>query len=103
MTMRSLVALSVVLAASAAMSNTPAFAQKESAEPAAKVAAIKIPSSQLRFYCLSNGDAFSIGAVTCLSRNQWGTCKWTDNGSNHSAPANRAYWVSSAAPSGQCR
>ena len=62
----------------------------------------KIPASQLRFYCFSGPFAYSIGAVTCLTRGQWGTCRWTNQGSNHSAPANRAYWVASIAPFGSC-
>ena len=65
-------------------------------------AALRIPASQLRFYCFSGPFAHSIGAVTCLTRGQWGTCKWTDQGGNHSAPANRAYWVASTAPFGSC-
>ena len=46
--------------------------------------------------------AYTIGAVTCLTRGQWGTCKWTNAGANHSAPANRAYWVASTAPFNSC-
>ena len=61
-----------------------------------------IPASQLRFYCFSGPFAYSIGAVTCLTRGQWGTCKWTNAGANHSAPANRASWVASVAPFGSC-
>ena len=64
--------------------------------------ATRIPATQLRFYCFSGPFAYSIGAVTCLTRGQWGTCKWTNQGSNHSAPANRAYWVASTAPFNSC-
>ena len=63
----------------------------------------RIPASQLRYYCFSGPFAYSIGSVTCLTRGQWGTCKWTNQGSNHSAPANRAYWVASTAPFSSCR
>ena len=84
----------------------PASAQQPagdaSDQESTRVAAVRIPASQLRFYCFSGPFAYSIGAVTCLTRGQWGTCKWTDQGSNHSAPANRAYWVASIAPFGSC-
>ena len=83
----------------------PAFAQEaagEASNPEAARAAIKIPASQLRYYCFSGPFAYTIGAVTCLTRGQWGTCQWTNQGSNHSAPANRAYWVASVAPFGSC-
>jgi hypothetical protein len=83
----------------------PASAQETATEgnqEAAKASAARIPASQLRFYCFSGPFAYSIGAVTCLTRGQWGTCRWTNQGSNHSAPANRAYWVASIAPFGSC-
>ena len=62
----------------------------------------RIPASQLRYYCFSGPFAYSIGSVTCLTRGQWGTCKWTNQGANHSAPVNRAYWVASTAPFNSC-
>ena len=84
---------------------TPAAAQDSAAPEAAtpEAAAIVIPPSQQRFYCFKGNQVYSIGAVTCLGRNTWGTCKWTDNGSNHSAPPGRAYWIASIAPLGVCR
>jgi hypothetical protein len=82
----------------------PVSAQEAAGEAANQEAtrAIRIPASQLRFYCFSGPFAYTIGAVTCLTRGQWGTCRWTNQGSNHSAPANRAYWVASIAPFGSC-
>ena len=81
----------------------PASAQEAAAEANnQETRAARIPATQLRFYCFSGPFAYSIGAVTCLTRGQWGTCKWTNQGSNHSAPANRAYWVASTAPFNSC-
>jgi hypothetical protein len=80
----------------------PAVAQDATPEAATPEAAIRIPATQLKFYCFANGHVYSIGAVTCLGRNTWGTCKWTDQGSNHSAPPGRAYWIASIAPIGVC-
>jgi len=101
------VALRFVLAAAVPIGEfAPASAQETAAEgnqEAAKAtAAARIPASQLRFYCFSGPFAYSIGAVTCLTRGQWGTCKWTNQGANHSAPVNRAYWVASTAPFNSC-
>ena len=81
---------------------TPASAQSEAAAQAEAMPKITIPASMLKFYCFAGPGAYSIGAVVCLSRNQWGTCKWTNQGSNHSAPANSAYWMASMAPFGSC-
>ena len=81
----------------------PSAAQDAKPEATTAEAAIRIPVTQLKFYCFSGIGVYSIGAVTCLGRNTWGTCKWTDNGSNHSAPPGRAYWVASIAPIGVCR
>lgn len=82
----------------------PASAQEaaSAAEDQELTKAHKIPANQLRYYCFSGPFAYTIGAVTCLTRGQWGTCKWTNQGSNHSAPANRAYWVATAAPFNSC-
>jgi hypothetical protein len=82
----------------------PASAQEAAGEAGNQAAtrAAGIPASQLRYYCFSGPFAYSIGAVTCLTRGQWGTCKWPNQGSNHSAPTNRAYWVASMAPFGSC-
>jgi hypothetical protein len=99
------VALRFVLAAAVTIGAlAPASAQETAGAASNQEAtrAIRIPASQLRFYCFSGPFAYSIGAVTCLTRGQWGTCKWTDQGSNNSAPANRAYWVASIAPFGSC-
>ena len=99
------VALRSVLAAAVTIGAfMPAVAQEAASEASNQEAtrALRIPASQLRFYCFSGPFAYSIGAVTCLTRGQWGTCKWTNQGSNHSAPANRAYWVASAAPFNSC-
>ena len=99
------VALRSVLAAAVTIGAfMPAVAQEAASEASNQEStrAHRIPASQLRFYCFSGPFAYSIGAVTCLTRGQWGTCKWTDQGSNHSAPANRAYWVASIAPFGSC-
>ena len=101
------VALCFVVAAALTIGAlAPAVAQEadqaSNQETTKAAAAARIPASQLRFYCFSGPFAYSIGAVTCLTRGQWGTCKWTDRGSNHSAPANRAYWVASTAPFGCC-
>ena len=81
----------------------PTAAQDATPEAATPEAAFRIPPSQQRFYCFKGNQVYSIGAVTCLGRNTWGTCKWTDNGSNHSAPPGRAYWIASIAPLGVCR
>ena len=81
----------------------PTAAQDATPEAATPEAAFRIPPSQQRFYCFKGNQVFSIGAVTCLGRNTWGTCKWTDNGYNHSAPPGRAYWIASIAPIGVCR
>ena len=98
------VALRFVLAAAVTIGGSIPAVAKEASEAGNQEAtrALRIPASQLRFYCFSGPFAHSIGAVTCLTRGQWGTCKWTDQGSNHSAPANRAYWVASTAPFGSC-
>ena len=90
--------------AAALLFGAPAAAQEatEQATNQEATAAARIPASQLRYYCFSGPFAYSIGAVTCLTRGQWGTCRWTDKGSNHSAPTNRAYWVASIAPLGSC-
>ena len=82
----------------------PASAQEAAGEAGNQetTRAAGIPASQLRFYCFSGPFAYTIGAVTCLTRGQWGTCRWTNQGSNHSAPPNRAYWVASVAPFGSC-
>ena len=99
-----IVSSALVTAALSLGALTPAAAQ-DSATPEAATpeAAFRIPPSQQRFYCFKGNQVFSIGAVTCLGRNTWGTCKWTDNGSNHSAPPGRAYWIASIAPIGVCR
>ncbi len=99
------VALRFVLAAALTIGAlAPAFAQEAAGDASNQETQgpVRIPASQLRFYCFSGPFAYSIGAVACLTRGQWGTCKWTDQGSNHSAPANRAYWVASTAPFGSC-
>ena len=93
-----------VAAALTTGSLAPASAQEAAGEDSNQEAtkAFRIPASQLRYYCFSGPFAYTIGAVTCLTRGQWGTCKWTNQDSNHSAPANRAYWVASTAPFGSC-
>ncbi len=99
------VALGFVVAAALTFGAlAPVSAQEAAGEASNQEAtrAVRIPASQLRFYCFSGPFAYTIGAVTCLTRGQWGTCKWTNQGSNHSAPANRAYWVASIAPFGSC-
>ena len=99
------VALRFVLAAALTFGAfAPAFAQEAAEEASNQEAtrAHRIPASQLRYYCFSGPFAYTIGAVTCLTRGQWGTCKWPNQGSNHSAPTNRAYWVASMAPFGSC-
>ena len=99
------VALRFVLAAAVTIGALPPASAQQAASDAGNqetTRAIRIPASQLRFYCFSGPFAYSIGAVACLTRGQWGTCKWTDQGSNHSAPANRAYWVASTAPFNSC-
>jgi hypothetical protein len=99
------VALRFVFAAALMFGALAAALAQEAAEQAGNqeaTRAVRIPASQLRYYCFSGPFAYSIGAVACLTRGQWGTCKWTDQGSNHSAPANRAYWVASVAPFNSC-
>ena len=99
------VALRFVVAAALTIGAlAPASAQQAAGEAGNQEAttAARIPASQLRYYCFSGPFAYSVGAVTCLTRGQWGTCRWTNQGSNHSAPANRAYWVASIAPFGSC-
>jgi hypothetical protein len=99
------VALRFVFAAALTIGALAPAAAQEAAGEASKqesTRAAGIPASQLRFYCFSGPFAYSIGAVTCLTRGQWGTCRWTDQGSNHSAPPKRAYWVASIAPFGSC-
>jgi hypothetical protein len=98
------VALRFVVAAALTIGAlAPASAQETAAEGNQEsTRAHRIPASQLRYYCFSGPFAYSIGAVTCLTRGQWGTCRWTNQGSNHSAPTNRAYWVASIAPFGSC-
>jgi hypothetical protein len=99
------VALRFVFAAALTIGALAPVSAQEAAEAGnqeAAKAAIRIPASQLRFYCFSGPFAYTIGAVTCLTRGQWGTCKWTNQGANHSAPANRAYWVASTAPFNSC-
>jgi hypothetical protein len=94
-----------ILAAALSLGAVHASAQEAAKAPtkaAATEAAVRIPASQLRYYCFSGPFVYSIGAVTCLTRGQWGTCKWTNKGSNHSAPQNFAYWVASVAPTGAC-
>lgn len=85
----------------AAASAMPALAQRE-ATPAAKVGRVTIPASQLRYFCFKGDEAFSVGMVTCLSRDRWGVCKWADKGSITSVPQGRAYWQNSVAPGGTC-
>lgn len=98
-----IVPTAIIAAALSLTALPPALAQDAAKPEAAQPeATIHIPPAMLRFYCLANGNVYSIGAVTCLGRNTWGTCKWTDNGSNHSAPPGRAYWVTSIAPMGTC-
>ena len=99
--LRFAVAAALTIGAFAPASAQQAAGDTDNQESAA-AAAPRIPASQLRFYCFSGPFAYSIGAVTCLTRGQWGTCKWTNQGSNHSAPANRAYWVASIAPFSSC-
>ena len=100
------VALRFVFAAALTTGGLAPASAQEAAEQSddreAAKATVKIPASQLRYYCFSGPFAYSIGAVTCLTRGQSGTCRWTNQGSNHSAPANRAYWVASIAPFGSC-
>ena len=98
-----IVSSALVAAALSLGALTPAAAQDATPEAVTPEAAIRIPPSQQRFYCFKGNQVFSIGAVTCLGRNTWGTCKWTDNGYNHSAPPGRAYWIASIAPIGVCR
>jgi hypothetical protein len=96
------VALRFALAAAVTIGAlAPAFAQQAAEQESAK-AAVRIPPAMLRYYCVAGSGAYSIGAVVCISRGQWGTCKWTNSGSNHSAPPNRAYWISSVAPNNVC-
>ena len=94
----------VVAAALTTGALAPAAAQEAAAEAGNQESTRthRIPASQLRYYCFSGPFAYTIGAVTCLTRGQWGTCRWTNQGSNHSAPPNRAYWVASIAPFGSC-
>jgi hypothetical protein len=99
------VALRFVFAAALTIGALAPVAAQEAAEEASNQEAARahrIPASQLRYYCFSGPFAYTIGAVTCLTRGQWGTCRWTNQGSNHSAPPNRAYWVASMAPFGSC-
>jgi len=100
------VALSFIFAAALTIGAlVPASAQEAAGDTdnqGATRAPARIPASQLRYYCFSGPFAYSIGAVTCLTRGQWGTCKWTNQGANHSAPTNRAYWVASTAPFSSC-
>ena len=99
------VALRFVFAAALTIGALVPTSAQEAAEQAGNqeaTRAFRIPANQLRFYCFSGPFAYTIGAVTCLTRGQWGTCRWTDKGSNHSAPANRAYWVASIAPFNSC-
>jgi hypothetical protein len=94
----------VLSIAALALMTSGAFAQTsaQTDAPDAKAARVSIPVSQLRFYCLSNGDLFSVGAITCLARDRWGVCKWSDQGSIPAVPRGRAYWVNSTAPRGAC-
>ncbi len=99
------VALRFVFAAALTIGALAPASAQEAAEDASNQEATRahrIPASQLRYYCFSGPFAYTIGAVTCLTRGQWGTCKWTNQGTNHSAPANRAYWVASTAPFNSC-
>src|SRR4051812_14435442 len=99
MCVRSVLGIAVVFALLAIGARTPALAQ-QTAEPAAKSERVTIPVSQLRFYCFSGANIYSVGAITCLSKGRWGVCKWSDNGSITGVPQGRAYWENSVAPSG---
>ena len=88
------VALRFVVAAALTIGAlAPASAQEAAAEAANQESTRthRIPASQLRYYCFSGPFAYTIGAVTCLTRGQWGTCRWTNQGSNHSATATPRY------------
>ena len=95
------VALRLLLAAGLTIGALAPATAQETAQETPR-AGIVIPPAMLKYYCLAGSGVYSVGAVVCISRGQWGTCKWTDSGSNHSAPPNRAYWISSVAHNNVC-